>query len=1047
MKERDLADGQVNQMIGTALGIGFIAPKQFLWCGIIFLICVPLIIKNPLQGLLIFAGMYGIFWIITGNDPNEFFERFSKPKKYLAEEPVFEFNAAEMPIPEKTNRHSLDLKIKGKKQTLHYIEKKFLLQTLGQIELDNREVGFYLLRRGPQLMFIFGWEVEGHDPSMTENQSLAILSACNDALNQLPGDIDLKCYQEISRCCEDYLKKQAQLLIGKKQDPLSEALIKSRAKRGKELASQGRLLNNKITIFAKYRVELGGDYAIKQTWLDEVLSKTQPLINMIQGKGIEEKKSWEKVIDYAYYYAYSKVNSLLQANSGLGMKVRTLTVDKLWERDYRELHTGAVPPVPQYIVYDEWGLQSPQINDWGSHQLGTLFSSESGYPVIPKFHNHYVYYPHEDKYAALVRIGQIRSFPKDKGGVARGYLRFLWNVLAGANDSLYDSRVVSELTCDRSGFERLQLERIISNSMKREVIAMKKTTADVVAMRRREEAIEARSLLEDQNIPYWCSLGIWLYRDSREQLNQDINDLIQKIPTASVERVWYNIEDYWFQSWPFEWEAFLTKPNHKRQKYIGFQAIPSLPLIKFQQVNKKGMLLVSRELNCPIYLDIANQKNHTIISAKTGGGKSNLMFEMILEYTVNDHLAVVFDFPRPGGRSGYQIFVLILQKLGVKAAYYNVRSSVMNIIEFGDFRHLSAKEREIRWKQTFSNHVRLLQTIVMGTTQNPDREILVKSLLSECYDDFQRQPDIEQRYGEAIIGGFGSEAYERMPILEDFVDYAEKWFSEYQSKKEEQKTTSTLVKDTIGLILTQLRGVLRTDLGVSINGVSSFDTNVSLLIIGLTDVGENLDSLIYAMSGLNVLFRQSLSVERSLFAVDEGTILYKFPFFARQVGIIPVHGRKWGCNFLLAAQEIETVKNSCTGPETLKNIDNLFCGHIKEAAIPELLELDFRADILKPYISEAFKPNAELLQSYWYLKRGEQHLEVVHPASELLLALGATDPDEDAARSRVMASYPNDEITGLKQFASLYAQAKRLGLPMESILPNEKNNGQWTIDN
>ncbi|MEM8779831.1 MAG: DUF87 domain-containing protein [Cyanobacteria bacterium P01_G01_bin.49] len=641
MRKEDLQDGRVNAMIGTALGMGFVSPHQMLWFATIFLMCVPFIFRNPLQGLLIFACIYGTFWILTGNDPSQFFERISKPKKYVAEQPMLTFNRAGIPMPAPMKRQKTTFKIKGKKEDYHHAERKFHLLTQGQIELEGKQVGFYLLRRGLQLMFIFGWYGYGHDPSVTAQQAFSIVSAAKDALNTLPKDIDIKCYEDVNCSCEDYLRMQAGLLGSKDHDPLSKALIRSRSKRGQDLTDQGRLLNNKIYIFAKYRVELGGDYALKQTWLDDLLSKTQPLISLFKGDNIETKKAWEKVIDYAYHYAYGTVNSLLGANTGFGMRIRTMTVEDLWERDYLELHDPPVPDIPQYIVYNEQGLQMPVINDPGNHSLGVLWESQKGYPAVPVFDRHYVYFPIKNKYAAFVRIGQIRSFPKDKEEVARGYLKYLWNILAGTNQPIYDSRVVTELTPDHSGFEMFQLDRIISNSVKREALAMKKQTVDVVAMRRREQAVEARDLLEENNIPYWCSLGIWLYRETLDQLNQDTSDLIQRIPTASVERVWHQLEEVWFQSWPFEWEAFLTKPNHRRQKYLGFQALPAMPLLKIKQADKQGMMLVSRELNTPIYIDIANRKNHTAIFAKTGVGKSIIMFEMILEYLLYGYLAVI----------------------------------------------------------------------------------------------------------------------------------------------------------------------------------------------------------------------------------------------------------------------------------------------------------------------------------------------------------------------------------------------------------------------
>jgi len=1031
MRERDLGDGRVNEMIGTALGIGFLPPQLFLPCGIIFLCCVPFILRNPPQGLLIFSCIFGSFWLLFGNNPTNFMQRLKRPKKYVAEEPLVDINRAGIPLPIESKRLSRVHQVRQKKKKYYYIERKWHFLTYGQIDLDRKRVGFYLLRRGPQVMFVFAWEASGHDPSITMQQSFSLVSAATDALNTLPKDIDLKSYEEVTCSCEDYLRMQLDLLESRERDPLSVELIKSRASRGKELSEEGRLLEHRIIYLAKYRLPLGGDHAVTQTWLDELLSMTQPLVGAIQGKKFESLQAWEQAIDYAYRYAYKAVNFLLSSNTGFGMKVRTLTVRELWSRDYLEQHRPPVPEIPQYIVYNQSGLQLPVMNS-GTHAIGTLFEPQAGVPASPHFDRAFVYSPVKKRFAAFVRIGQVHSFPPDRESIARGHVRFLWNILAGKDMPMYDCRVVTELTPDRSGFENFQLDRITSNSVKREALAAKKQTVDVVATRRRDQAVEAQNLLRDNHIPYWCSVGIWLYRDSREELERAAQELIRRIPSAAVERVTNAIEDYWFGTWPFEWESFLTKPDHLRQKYISFQALPLVPIIKTKPIDRKGMMLVTRELNSPIFIDVANKKNHTAIIGESGSGKSNLMLEVILEYSLHGHLAVIFDFPRPDGSSTYTVLVPLLQELGVRAAYHNVRKSVMNIIEMPDLRQVgSPVTRKKRWEQAFQNHVRLLCALVMGTTENPDREVLVNSLLTRCYADFHAEPAIERRYLLAIEGGFGSDAYQNMPILETFVEYAEAWFERYVRSKKE--TISALINDTIDVIVTQLRGVLRTSLGASINGISSFDTNVNLLVIGLTEVSENLDSLIYAMSGLNVLMRQSLSVKRSVLGTDEGTILYKFPFFARETGVIPVHGRKWGCNFLVAAQEIQTILKSCSGNEIFKNLDNIFCGRIQDAALAEMLELNFRKEMLQTYTSDALKPNPELLQSYFYLKRGDQHVEITHPASKLLLALGATEPEEDAARKRVMALYPNDKIAALKVFAELNAKAKQQGLSMDSV--------------
>jgi len=968
MEKKDLNGGRVNSIMGTALGFGLISAGQVPYALLILVLCLPFMLSNPAKGLLLFVSLYGLFWFAAGNEPSAFFERWLKPNRYISEETTADFDRSGVPIADSEKRKQASrFKIKGKDVTFKHVEQKFKLRTYGQIEIDTQKIGFYLLQRGPKLMIIFAWIVEGHDPSMTEEQAYSIVGGTSDALNQLPKDIDLKFYQDINSSSSAYVRQQIDLQ-NECGDILNRKIIKSRIQRAKELEQQGRLQNNNILVLAKYRLPLGEDYAVKQNWLDDFLSQTQPLVGMIRGQKFDTPQAWSKVLDSAYNHAYQAVNTLLKSNRGFGLQAKSLNVFQLWVRDYLELHNPPVIPIPQYIVYNEKGLQPPVINSH-MHPLGAYFEPVKGLNVVPRFDRKHIYFPSKNKFSAFIRIGQVKKFPPYKNEEAMGYMRYLWNIVAG-DSTVTDCRIITEITADRSGFENIQLDRIISNSVKREAIAAKKQTVDVVAMKRTEKAIKARDQLEDSNIPCWVSVGIWIYRSTRNQLEYDAKRICGSIPSASVERIENTTEDTWFQSHAFEWESFLTKPNHKRQKYYSYQSVPLIPMIKTKKLNRKGMMFLTRELSTPVFLDIANEKNHTGIFAKTGAGKSNIILEMLLEYSISEQFVVLFDFPRPDGTSTYTTLIPILQQLGVRAAYYNVRETVTNIIELPDLREITNEEDyEIRWKDSIASHVRLLCALVMGTLNNPEREVLVTSLLTECYSDFHDQEDIKQRYAEAIAGGFGSPEAKKMPIYENFVHYAQEWFARYVEGG--GNTYSELTKETIDIILIQLRGVLRTPLGRSINGISSYNTDVDILVIGLTNVAENLESLMYAMTGLNALYRGAFSSKRSLLGIDEGTILYKFHLFARETGIIPVHGRKWGCNFLVAAQETKSIHESVSGTEIFDNLDNIFCGRIESTAIDTMENLNFRPSILQPYTTDAFKPSKELLQSLTFPVKSE----------------------------------------------------------------------------
>ncbi|NJO94586.1 MAG: hypothetical protein HC820_10130 [Hydrococcus sp. RM1_1_31] len=88
-----------------------------LFCGDLFAL-FSFNFSKPYQRFADFACIYGFFWALTGNDPNQFFERWKKPKKYLAEEPALDFNRAGIPVPAKPKRLAITYRIKKEKSPI-----------------------------------------------------------------------------------------------------------------------------------------------------------------------------------------------------------------------------------------------------------------------------------------------------------------------------------------------------------------------------------------------------------------------------------------------------------------------------------------------------------------------------------------------------------------------------------------------------------------------------------------------------------------------------------------------------------------------------------------------------------------------------------------------------------------------------------------------------------------------------------------------------------------------------------------------------------------
>ncbi|HEY9824786.1 MAG TPA: hypothetical protein V6D19_05015, partial [Stenomitos sp.] len=492
---RERFDGRVNETIGAQLGLGFLPPSQIPYFFGLFALFMPYIYFHLLEGLLLFLLVYATWWVLTGNEPTRLFEQLYVPRRWLSQNLAVEVDRAGVPVPEQKRQRVVRMKVSGKPKTYHYIEPEYHLLTHGEVRLETRTAGYYLLRRGMQLMFIFAWEVGGKDPSMTSEQAFGILNAINDGLQAIPNGVDLKIYQDISSGSQEYLRQQANLIRNGNIDRLSTELVKSRAHRAREMDANGELQNNRIFVYAKYRVPLGAQYAVTRNWFEEFLFRLQPVIGaMTPGVEVSAQK-WDAVIRYAFRYCYERVDSVL--SSGFGLKLQTLGAQAMYERDYADLHESPAYAVPHLLITDEERTY-PVINS-GIHVRSALFEPEAGLYTTPIPGRSVLKFPSRTRrqYAGFVELGRVKGYPKESGSISRGAMRFLWRVLAAEQRPVHNCRVICELTKDRSGLDVHSADRIISNSIKREALAAKRQTVDVIAMRRRESAIEARDQLEE----------------------------------------------------------------------------------------------------------------------------------------------------------------------------------------------------------------------------------------------------------------------------------------------------------------------------------------------------------------------------------------------------------------------------------------------------------------------------------------------------------------------------------------------------------------------
>jgi hypothetical protein len=1055
---------KVNDAIGQEALTGGMNLAQLMGFAAITAVCFCFwILFNPpfIPLLLSWCGINLIWLMWTGKDPTIRFESFLKRKRYQSTENTITTNAAAIPKPAE-EPESILLKLNGKNKRIFSVEKRFSLLTYGEIELDGHRIGYQLLQKGFELKFIFGWLVQGHSPSVTDAQAEIILEGINNSIISLPYNVDLKGYLEVLPGAPTYLKR-LQSLLEKAKSKFEKALILHRKKTALEMIDKGMLCEKNVFILAKYKIPLGTSARPSDEKLSKFLERVGPAITAGQVEGNVEV--WEQSIQLAYDVCWKSVNHILSSVSLMSMTAEPQTVQQLFERDWKEIHPSEpCPPVPQVLRYDSLGLHEVEFNGPLSYltPISVLYQDERSMSSVPSFgdevhdlplHGHYVEEMgrRSGEYVAYLRIGKPSSFPEQEGSVNLGMLRYLNQALIGN----YNYRIIWELSKLDTFGEIINQDRKISSAVKRQDDAEERRTINVQAKRELKSSEEARDLLEDGNALCFFSLVIELRRDSPDKLTSDIINLANKLPSSNSKRVEHRIDDYYFQAKSFEYHPLATKPYNRAFRIHSHQAVACIPLIKTQPLDAKGLLLTEMASRTPLYLDIVDVvPNSTAIVATTGGGKTILASDIFVNSAIDDAPTLMFDFSSDGGASTHRRLVDNLRLSGKDARYYDVTEYVINVVESEDYSSLSPSQLKLRKQLALDEQADILSILVLGANPAPTEERDVELTLSRIVAAFHYDPDhsdlspdevffdpkILERQRAARVAGFGNPGYDQMPILRNFVDFAEAWF-----KYQENSGSNSIVDGIDNIILSRLRGTLESSLGASLNGISSFSIDADILVIGLNDTTNKTESLVYASIGLNALMRKARKSRKFSIYVEEGATLFSMgAAFATRIGNLPLTIRKLGGNLVLITQITSPIFAAGQGNKIFGNIENLFLGYAKEVTVQEMCSPDIgmRLDIAQKYIQHSYKANPLIGESYWYVKRGDRHTEVAYRPSGLHKVLTFSQPQEIAAieRYRIKHSNPEDptDIKWLLDFEKVAQHCWKHRIPPTQICSDVK---------
>lgn len=1034
LDNQSLGYGAVNRCVGS-LQLYPVSFEQIIACGVSFIVAFFIWATGHAEiAFLTFFVLSGSLILLGGQDFGREVEKMKATRSFYSESPPLGEGPDGLPIALFTEDPTITTE-KGKKY--HSLEQQFdTLRFYGSYEVKRSDIGFYYLNQGtgPLVYIVYGFKVQGFSPCMDHMDCMTAIRSINRAFKNLP-DLKLKFIWDIPGDASAQILQQKKLLDMAEQDGLTVEIANQRGKWATRNEREGAIVAPSLRVYARVKAAVGQENFVPQDWKDKWAAKAAPLVEKLFGDQSPQALIIQSM-DFAFDACCTPV--MRAFTSEIGLRIRPFTVHELYSRDFAQLHDSPVEKCPQYIRRTDEGLfihqdmedtpERPQPTV-SHHILGELFKPE-GNPSVPVFYRKDIWLPNKGiagKFAACIRILQMEGYTEIDGSHGIGHLQNTFRWMAGISDIQF----ITEIEAIDPIAKKNLMDKGIKNRTKRSNRAIQNQTQDVDSMEDIEDLLEARRLFRAGEQTLSTATLIWVYADDREKLQLKQEEVMTRIGKANCELVQNSIEYRWIDSQPYAWEAMCRQPVLRRPEYMMTQAIPLIPWTQPQALDSQGLGYIGKTISAQYFIDYCGKKNHTFMGAKSGGGKSMQGLDILAQCIATRTPTVFLDSPPLADQSTgevapstYTPAIEVWKSEGVNCAYQDMKKQPFNVLgRYG----LGQNKWEI--ETLVETHIDTLLALVIGDNpKHPLRDYLT-NFLSLSYQDFMQQ-----------VG-----STEQDPILEDYLRHYIGWSNRYLSGDIDLYSLAGLdhlgefepseqERQAIGMIRSQLLGVLSQPWGKRINAQTAFDTNVMYLVLGLTNVrAGSKEGLVYALAALAFMDRITSKYPRSIFGMDEGSTLLPMHAFASKFARIFPEGRKKGANGILIATELNSLWDSPYCGQILDNFDNILVGYSEETSVRKFVDrLGFKEEILRKYTKA---PDKTAMSSDWYLKRGDQHLELLYHTLPILLGIGATSPEELEVSRAFRSPYPHAKGLGAytdfgRSLYSAYAQ----GRPPESIL-------------
>ncbi len=894
--------------------------------------------------------------------------------------------------------------IAGQESRFTPFEDALNLATMVRVALNGRDIGAYILTKGNQkdkFCFVFGFDCKGIHTTLRSEQIDTICQNIESALKDLPGEERITFHLGSFSSSQ---KRQQELasLVENSPTPEIQYLLTSERARVQELTRSGIRKPKFLRVYVTYTIE--PDSAATNDLIEKFIAKAESW--WIEFKGETEERQnqrLENIILNAYQEGFRRWEQIL-ANK-MGLEFRALTANELWQEAWNRFNNTEAIQIPQLLILDENGLQEQVYSDLPSTKLllENIHSStlliDSNVPVANRQWVHL-----KNRY-----IGVMTFLEKPGGWQSKtSQLRYLWELFA--RDTVVDTEIFCELTAANQTLVKTTLQRVLKQSnVTAKIAEQKSNTIDVGAQIKLRKSVAAQEQLYEGAVPIHVGITILVHRQSAEKLAEAcryIENCFQR-PARVVREKEYAWK-IWLQTLPIVWEVLLAKPFNRRQLYLTNEVWGLMPLVTTKVGDNKGFELIADEGGTPVNIDLFSQHKNLALFATTRAGKSVLVSGILTQALAHNIPVVALDFPKPDGTSTFTDYTEFMEDNG---AYFDISKQSNNLFEQPDLRFLSEEDQRDRFQDYVVFLESALMTMVLGSsTENQLLSQTVRSLINLALGTFFADKGIQQRYEAAIIGGFGSEAWQKTPTLKDFLTFCTREHLNLH-------TSGERVDDALEVINLRFRFWLQSRVGQAVSAPSSFPTNAPLLVFALRNLSDSEDAALLSLSAYSAALRRALSSPASIFFIDEAPILFEFEQISDLVGRLCANGAKAGVRVILSAQDPDTIARSRSASKILQNLTTRLIGRIQPVAVDSFVNiLKYPREIITRNASESFIPRKEDIYSQWLLDDNGVYTYCRYYPGYEQLAVVANNPAEQTARDRTMKQY-SDKYEAISHFA------------------------------